>query len=55
MDLARKDWESNWTLSSVCRIDFGEEGELVGCEELARFLQMTYCKRRTVLVSGSKG
>ena len=37
-----KDCELNWTLGSVCRTDFGEKGELIGCEELARLLQKTY-------------
>ena len=33
MDLGRKDGESNRNLDSVCRTDFGERSELVGCEE----------------------
>ena len=37
-----KDCELNWSLGSVCRTDFVAKGELVGCEELARFLQKTY-------------
>ena len=37
-----KDCELNWSLGSVCRTDLGEYGELVGCEELARFMQKTY-------------
>ena len=37
-----KDCELNWSLDSVCRTNLGEYGELVGCEELARFLQKTY-------------
>ena len=47
MDLGRKDCESNRNLDSVCRTDFGERGELVVCEELARFLQKTYYRRLT--------
>ena len=37
-----KDCEVNWSLGSVCRTDSVYEGELVGCEELSRFLQKTY-------------
>ena len=37
-----KDCERNWSMGSVCRRDFVFEGELVVCEELARFLQITY-------------
>ena len=29
------------TLGSVCRREFVAKGELVGCEELSRFLQKT--------------
>ena len=42
-----KDCEMNQTSGSVCRTDLGEKGELVGCEELARFLQKTYSRRLT--------
>ena len=38
-DLGRKDEDSNQTFGSVCRTNLGEYGELVVCEELARFLQ----------------
>ena len=38
-DLGRKDEDSNQTSGSVCRTNLGEYGELVVCEELARFLQ----------------
>ena len=34
-----KDCEMNQTSGSVCRTDLGEYGDLVGCEELARFFQ----------------
>ena len=37
-----KDCEPVQTLGSVCRTEFVYEGELIGCEELARFLQKTY-------------
>ena len=37
-----KDCELNWSLGSVCRREFVYEGELIGCEELARLLQNTY-------------
>ena len=46
-DLGRKDDDSNQISGSVCGSDFGEYGELVLCEELARFLQKTYYKRFT--------
>ena len=46
-DLGRKDCESNRNLDGVCRTDLGERGELVVCEELARFLQGTYYRRLT--------
>ena len=41
-DLGRKDYGSNRNIDGACRTDFGEKGELVICEELARFLQKTY-------------
>ena len=37
-----KDCELNWSLCSVCRTEFVAKGELVGCEELTRFMQKTY-------------
>lgn len=37
-----KDCELNWSLGSVCRTEFVAKGELIGCEELSRFLQKTY-------------
>ena len=37
-----KDCELNRTLGSVCRREFVAKGELIGYEELARFLQKTY-------------
>ena len=42
-----KDCELNWSLGSVCRTDFVQKGELIGCEELARFLQITNYKQLT--------
>ena len=50
-----KDCESNRNLDSVCRTDFGERGELVVCEELARFLQKTYYRRLTAYGIWRKG
>ena len=47
MELGRKDDDPNQTLGSVCRTDLGEKGELIGCEELARFMQKTYYRRLT--------
>ena len=55
MDLGRKDGDSNQTLGSVCGTELGEYGELVGCEELARFLQKTYSKRLTAYGIWKKG
>ena len=55
MDLGRKDGGSNQTLGSVCRTNLGEKGELIGCEELARFLQKTYYKRLTAYGIWKKG
>ena len=46
-DLGRKDCGANRNYNGVCRTDFGERGELVVCEELARFLQGTYYRRLT--------
>ena len=46
MDLGRKDRDSTSVLDCDGSFDFGEKGELAGCEELARFLQATYYKRR---------
>ena len=54
-DLGRKDDDSNQTLGSVCRTNFGEYGELVVCEELARFLQKTYYRRLTAYGIWKKG
>ena len=42
-----KDCELNWSLGSVCGTEFVDKGELIGCEELARFLQKTYYRRLT--------
>ena len=50
-----KDCELNWSLGSVCRTDFVYEGELIGCEELSRFLQKTYYKRLTAYGIWKKG
>ena len=50
-----KDCELNWSLGSVCRTNLGEYGELIGCEELARFLQKTYYKRLTAYGIWKKG
>ena len=44
-----KDCEWNWSMDSVCRREFVQEGELVGYEELVRLLQRTYSKRHTFL------
>ena len=55
MDLGRKDDGSNQTSGSVCRTNLGEYGELVVCEELARFLQKTYYKRLTAYGIWKKG
>ena len=46
-DLGRKDCGANRNCNGVCRTDLGERGELVVCEELARFLQRTYHRRLT--------
>ena len=46
-DLGRKDCGTTRNCNGVCRTDFGERGELVVCEELARFLQGTYYRRLT--------
>ena len=45
--LGMKDCEWKWSLGSDCRRAFVKDGELVGCEELARLLQKTYSKRLT--------
>ena len=50
-----KDCELNWSLCSVCRTNLGEYGELVVCEELARFLQKTYYKQLTAYGIWKKG
>ena len=50
-----KDCELNWTLGSVCRTDFGERDKMIGCEELARFLQKTYYRRLTAYGIWKKG
>ena len=55
VDLGRKDDGSNQTSGSVCRTNLGEYGELVVCEELARFLQKTYYKRLTAYGIWKKG
>ena len=55
VDLGRKDCESNRNLDVVCRTDLGERGELVVCEELARFLQGTYYRRLTAYGIWKKG
>ena len=55
VDLGRKDGGSNQTLDSVCRTNLGEYGELIVCEELARFLQKTYYKQLTAYGIWKKG
>ena len=54
-----KDWKWKWSLGSDCRRAFVKEGELVGwlvgCEELTRFLQMTYYRRLTAYGIWKKG
>ena len=47
MDLGRKNRDSTSVLDCDGSFDFGEKGELAGCEELAKFLQATHYKRRT--------
>ena len=47
VDLGRKDRDSPSVLDCDGSFDFGENGELAGCEELAKFLQATHYKRRT--------
>ena len=54
-DLGRKDCESNQISGSVCGTDFGECGELIVCEELARFLQRTHYRRLTAYGIWKKG
>ena len=44
-----KDCEWKWILDSVCRRDLCEKGGLFGYVEFARFLQMTYSKRCTII------
>ena len=44
----RKDCEEIQAPRNGCGMSFGEEGELVGCEEVARFLQRTYYERLTL-------
>ena len=46
-DLGRKECGANRNYNGVCRTDFGGRGELLVCEELARFLQGTYSRRLT--------
>ena len=56
MDLVRKGCEPNQSLGSVCGTGLGEKGgELVVCEELARFLQKTYYRRLTAYGIWKKG
>ena len=50
-----KGCELSWSLGSVCRSDSVYEGELVGCEELSRFMQKTYYRRLTAYGIWKKG
>ena len=54
-DLGRKNRGANRNCNGVCRTDLGERGELVVCEELARFLQGTYSRRLTAYGIWKKG
>ena len=51
----RKDCDEILTLCFGCGKSFGEEDELVGCEEVARFLQSTYYERLNLYGMWHKG
>ena len=53
--LGRKDCDKIQTPGIGSGISFGDEGELVGYEELAKFLQSTYYERLTLYGIWSKG
>ena len=51
----RKDSDKIQAPCIGCGISFGEKDELVGCEEVARFLQRTYYERLTLFGIWHKG